>query len=458
MSIEKERIKLLNNKEVDKNGEYVLYWMQASQRVENNHALYFAIEQANILKKPIVVIFGIFGDYPEANKRHFYFMLEGLKETKEQLENLGINFYVLISEPLKAALIFEKDCSLIVVDKGYLRHQRIWRKELGEKSSKKCYEVESDLIVPVEVCSDKEEYSAATIRKKIWKNIEKFDKLPVLEEIINKQKLSITNIQIENLENIDDIIDKMRLNNEITKGIFIGGRKNAQKKLSEFLEKKIMKYGDNASDPSLNYLSELSPYIHFGQISTLEIYNAVRNIKGEGVEKFIEELVVRRELAYNFVYYNVNYDNYNYVTYSWAYDTLNKHLDDERKYIYKIEDFENGKTHDKYWNSAQLEMVYTGKMHGYMRMYWAKKILEWSKNPEEAYKITIYLNNKYFIDGRDANGYAGVAWCYGKHDRAWSERDIFGKIRYMNANGLERKFEIDNYVIKVNEIIKGAKK
>ena len=146
------------------------------------------------------------------------------------------------------------------------------------------------------------------------------------------------------------------------------------------------------------------------------------------------------------------------MTYSWAYDTLNKHLDDERKYIYKIEDFENGKTHDKYWNSAQLEMVYTGKMHGYMRMYWAKKILEWSKNPEEAYKITIYLNNKYFIDGRDANGYAGVAWCYGKHDRAWSERDIFGKIRYMNANGLERKFKIDNYVIKVNEIIKGAKK
>jgi deoxyribodipyrimidine photo-lyase len=169
---------------------------------------------------------------------------------------------------------------------------------------------------------------------------------------------------------------------------------------------------------------------------------------------FIIELIVRRELAYNFVYYNPTYDEFKYMTYDWAYMTMEKHLKDEREYLYTKEDYLSFKTHDPYFNAAMKEMVYLGKMHSYMRMYWCKKIIEWSKTYEEAFKTAIELNNYYFTDGLTPNGYCGVAWCFGKHDRAWTERDIFGKLRYMNANGLKRKFAIDDYVEKMNKIEK----
>jgi deoxyribodipyrimidine photo-lyase len=196
--------------------------------------------------------------------------------------------------------------------------------------------------------------------------------------------------------------------------------------------------------------SKLSPYLHFGQISPLEILYEVDKINEflEEKESFLEEVIIRRELAINFVYYNSNYDNWKGITYNWAYETLEKHKEDLREYIYTENELENGKTHDKYWNACQKQMVKTGYMEGYMRMYWCKKILEWSESPQEAYEITLKLNNKYFYDGRDPNSYAGVAWCFGKHDRAWKERRIFGKVRYMNSDGLERKFKMEKYLEK----------
>ena len=166
---------------------------------------------------------------------------------------------------------------------------------------------------------------------------------------------------------------------------------------------------------------------------------------------FIEELIVRRELSYNFVYYNKKYFDFNYMTYGWAYQTMINHELDYREHIYTIDDYINFNTHDPYFNAAMKEMVYLGKMHGYMRMYWCKKIIEWSPNYKYAYETAITLNNRYFLDGNTPNGYTGVAWCFGKHDRAWTERQIFGKIRYMNANGLKRKFDIDQYIKNVEK-------
>jgi deoxyribodipyrimidine photo-lyase len=203
----------------------------------------------------------------------------------------------------------------------------------------------------------------------------------------------------------------------------------------------------------------LSPYLHFGHISPVEIIVKLNSLLEknphikEPMDDFIEELVVRRELAINFIYYNKKYDEYDSITYDWAYKTMEEHVEDEREYIYSLEDLENYNTHDKYWNASMKEMIHTGFMHTYMRMYWCKKILEWSPDYKTAYKNSLYLNNKYFIDGRDPNSFTGIAWCFGKHDRAWKERPIFGKLRYMNANGLERKFDMQGYIDRIEKMI-----
>jgi deoxyribodipyrimidine photo-lyase len=160
----------------------------------------------------------------------------------------------------------------------------------------------------------------------------------------------------------------------------------------------------------------------------------------------LEELIVRKELSDNYCFFNTNYDSFNGF-HDWAKETLNKHRKDKRGFVYSLAEFENTNTHEDLWNAAQRELITTGKMHGYIRMYWAKKILEWSKSPEEALRISLYLNDKYELDGRDPNGYVGCAWSIGGvHDRAWTERPVYGKIRYMNRNGAARKFDVDRYI------------
>jgi deoxyribodipyrimidine photo-lyase len=204
-------------------------------------------------------------------------------------------------------------------------------------------------------------------------------------------------------------------------------------------------YGQKGSDPGAHMVSDLSPYIHFGQISPVYIAREVIRCNKAGKDAFLEELIVRRELSINYVYYNDFYAGYEALP-AWARETLSAHKGDKRPYLYDLQSLERAETHDPYWNAAQAEMVRRGKMHGYMRMYWGKKILEWSPSPREAFSRALYLNNKYELDGRDPNGFAGVAWCFGKHDRAWPERPVFGKVRYMNAAGLERKFNMAAYV------------
>jgi deoxyribodipyrimidine photo-lyase len=195
----------------------------------------------------------------------------------------------------------------------------------------------------------------------------------------------------------------------------------------------------------------MSPWLHFGQISPLVIALKVMKTQSPGKEAYLEELIIRRELAMNYTYYNPFYDSFEGLN-DWAKKTLKEHEKDKRPYRYSIDELEQAQTHDPYWNAAQEEMRITGKMHGYMRMYWGKKILEWMKSPEEAFSTALYLNNKYELDGRDPNGFAGIAWCFGKHDRPWFERPIFGKIRYMNANGLKRKFNAEAYVDKIKKL------
>jgi len=232
---------------------------------------------------------------------------------------------------------------------------------------------------------------------------------------------------------------------------FHGGTSRAKQHLKMFIEKKLDKYVDGKNDPSIDVLSNMSPYLHFGQIPPTYIALKVLESNNLGTDVYLEELVVRRELAFNFIFYNKNYDSFDCLA-EWTKKSLNEHKSDPREYVYSLDEFENAKTHDIYWNAAQKQMKVCGKMHGYMRMYWGKKIIEWTQDPVDAYNYMLYLNNKYELDGRDANGFAGVAWCFGKHDRPWKERSIFGKIRYMNAKGLQRKFDVEKYVKQINQL------
>jgi deoxyribodipyrimidine photo-lyase len=451
--IQKERIEQINNSALKK-GRYILYWMQAAQRAEYNHALEYAIYRANQLKLPLVVVFGITDSYPEANLRHYTFMFEGLVDVQKALAKRGIKLVIRHQSPELAAIELSKKASIVIVDAGHTDIQLKWRQYAAENIECSLEEVETNLILPVTEVSDKENYSAGTLRPRINKRLPEY-LVPVKHSkpIFSSLDMKFKSFSIKDVElalsklNIDRSVDPVKT--------FSGGTTEAKKRLTDFIKNKLDDYADLRNDPCLDATSNMSPYLHFGQISPLYIALKVMQSKSKGKEAYLEELIVRRELSYNFVYYNNTYDKFSCLP-PWAKNTLNFHSRDKREYVYSLEEFEHAKTHNPYWNAAQKEMMITGKMHGYMRMYWGKKILEWTKNPKQGFKIALYLNNKYELDGRDPNGFAGVAWCFGKHDRAWSERKVFGKIRYMNAAGLKRKFDTDKYIEKVNRIAKEA--
>ena len=446
--IQQQRIQFLNSKPVKEKG-VVIYWMQASQRARYNHALEYGIRQANIMNVPLVVYFGITDNYPSANYRHYLFMLEGLKEIQKELKEQDIQMIILHCSPEKGILELSKHARLVITDCGYTKIQRQWRREAAENLDCLLVQVESDVVIPVTDTSLKEEYAARTIRSKIHKKLP-FYLVPLESQIVKQSSLNIDfDIETLDITDIKGTLSQLNIDRSIPAAAFSGGPSQGELLLDEFIEKKLSRYDKDRNDPNIDGLSNMSPYLHFGQVSPLCIALKVKEAGGGGVDAYLEELIVRRELSMNFVYYNGNYDNFAGLP-DWCKKTINEHRFDEREYIYNIKELEKAKSHDPYWNAAQREMVLTGKMHGYMRMYWGKKIMEWMENPEEAYRTALYLNNKYELDGRDPNGWTGVAWCFGKHDRPWKERKIFGKIRYMNARGLKRKFDADAYVKRYN--------
>jgi deoxyribodipyrimidine photo-lyase len=447
--IQPERIKFLNQKAIKK-GDYVLYWMQAAQRGECNHALEYAILKANELGVPVLVYFGLTDRLPEANQRHYFFMLEGLREVRMSLKERGIRMAVCCNSPERGAIEFSRQACLVVTDRGYLRVQREWRQAAAQGCDCLVVQVESDVIVPVETASPKEEYAAATIRPKIKKQWAAF-LTPLREHEPQKDSLALTFDSLD-LGDPEKVIIRLNIDRSVGPvNTLHGGTSAARHHLDMFLKQKLNDYPEQRNDPNRDVLSNMSPYLHFGQISPLFIALEVMKTGSPASEAYLEELIIRRELSMNFVFYNPHYDNYPGLP-EWARKTLAEHQKDPRQYLYSLEDLEQARSHDPYWNAAQLEMVHTGKMHGYMRMYWGKKILEWTETPQQGFRFALYLNNKYELDGRDPNGFTGTAWCFGKHDRAWAERPIFGKIRYMNANGLKRKFDADAYVKKIRQI------
>ena len=447
--IQAERMETLNHGSV-RNGRYVLYWMQAAQRARYNHALEHAIDRANQLQKPVLVVFALTADFPEANARHYHFMLEGLRVAQRHLADRGIPMVIRAAPPRRCVPELAKGACLAVVDAGHLRIQRQWRAEVAETLACPLEEVETNLIVPVEAASDKENFSAGTFRPRINKKLGRY-MVGLRCRKLHARALVVVPDSLD-LADIDAVVRKLHVDRSVGKVEgYRGGTEEAERRLEDFLKNKLDDYPEQRNDPTLEGQSNLSPYVHFGQISPLYVAMRVQATSSRGKAAFLEEFIVRRELSHNFVYYHDRYDRFECLP-PWATRTLSYHERDRRDYVYSIEDLEAARTHDPYWNAAQKEMVITAKMHGYMRMYWGKKILEWTERPEDGFKIALYLNNKYELDGRDPNGYAGVAWCFGKHDRAWAERPVFGKVRYMNAAGLKRKFDREAYVEKIKAL------
>ncbi|MEW6411305.1 MAG: deoxyribodipyrimidine photo-lyase [Candidatus Zixiibacteriota bacterium] len=416
--------------------------MCRDQRVTDNWALLFAQQRALDLKRPMIVIGAPKLDYPRISRRQLAFSLEGLKQVETELQKLNITFFLSDvdkpSELLK--LIGMIQPGLLVTDFSPLRESRAWKSSLADKAVLPLYEVDAHNIVPAWIASPKQEYAAYTFRPKINRHIkELLTGFPQLK----KHPYAVSTPVPRLSRGLTPAYDSA-----LSDPVSLPGEKRAKATLNTFLKKRLPDYHQYRNDASMKVQSDLSPYLHFGQISSqrVAIETQLRATDIKSQEAFLEELIVRRELADNFCLYNESYDSFAGFP-AWARGSLDEHRSDPRPYLYSPNQLERAQTHDELWNAAQTEMVTRGKMHGYMRMYWAKKILEWTISPEKALDTAIYLNDKYELDGCDPNGYTGIAWSIGGvHDRPWFEHEIFGKVRYMSYSGANRKFDIVTYI------------
>ena len=520
----------------DFEGKCVLYVMSRDQRVQDNHVLLCAQKHAIAKNLPFAVVFCLQTSTGVRAREHYQFMLEGLKQVEADLLKLSIPFMMLIGDAYERlnGMFHHVSPDAVYFDFNPLKGPKTLQNRLCKVSPCNMYVVDTHNAVPMWVTSDKQEVGARTIRTKIHKKLEEY--------LIEPDKLVKHPVDwpgvVKTIDDLKEMIDEV-LNGIGQSGIkinFQSGEQNSINALENFIKNVLSTYSVNRNDPSLDGQSDLSPYLHFGQISSLRVALNLRetalkmgddlhillspkmpqpedysNIVLQGINALTEELIVRKELADNFCYYNENYDSLLSAP-GWAIKSFELHKNDPREFHYSLEQLEQAQTHDTAWNSAQKQMTKTGKMHGYMRMYWAKKVLEWSpsrpdvsgildsflpekdmdstgrtatrsfsdketanntqlispssldsvnlENPQSsipnlqylsgaewAIEVLKYLNDHYSIDGGDPNGYAGIMWSVaGVHDRPWSEREIFGIVRYMNYAGLKRKFDIGSYI------------
>jgi deoxyribodipyrimidine photo-lyase len=435
-------------------GACVVYWMQRAQRGVDNPALDVAIAAANELQRPVAVFFGLHPKYPNANLRHYAFLVEGLEETKRRIERRGTAF-VLRSYPDHDLLRFcaeVKPC-LAVGDENPMHEPERWRLSLARDLNGPFWTVDADVVVPSKLFP-KEEYAARTIRPKLQKLLPVFLQRP--DNLKARYHWTERNQPGGRKITPSRLLDELPLDRSAEPvSQFKGGTAEGRRLLRRFINERLANYETARNQPQIAGTSELSAYLHFGHLGPLTIALAVLDADAPETAKtaFLEELIVRRELAINYVARNPQYDRLAGSP-EWGRKTLAEHAADPRPYYYTEAQLEAAETHDPLWNAAQLEMVVTGRMHGYLRMYWAKKILEWTEAPEGAFEIAVRLNDRYELDGRDPNGYAGIAWAIGgKHDRPWGpQRPVFGLIRYMSSEGCARKFDVRAYIERVNKL------
>ncbi len=433
-------------------GECVVYWMQRAQRAQDNPALDVAVGLGNELGKPVVAFLAPVPFYPHANLRHYRFLAGGIPDIEEGLSNLNVGFVLRTYPDHSLAKFCEQVRPAVVIgDENPLRETEHWRVRAAQHLKVPFWTVDADVVVPSRLLG-KEHYGARTIRPRLqellpeflvptkavkaripWKKPRTLDSLSVHDDFTAGWAFDRSVSPIENLQ---------------------GGTSNALRMLAAFVDHGLRDYPKDRNHPELSGTSRLSPYLHFGHIGPQTIAEAVHAASATAAAKqaFLEQLIVRRELSVNFVRYNSSYDSFECLE-PWAKRSFAQHSGDRRPIIYCDEQLEQAETHDPLWNAAQKQMVLTGWMHNYMRMYWAKKILEWSPSVASAYQRAIWLNDRYELDGRDPNGYAGIAWAIvGKHDRPWFERPVFGQVRYMSLASTGRKFDSKSYIAQISRL------
>lgn len=448
-----ERVVQLNDKPINTNARYVLYWMQMFKRVSHNHALIWAIRKANELKLPLVVYEGLKYYYPWASDRLHTFILEGVEEKREAFDKMGIRYVFYLqtdkNSPKNTVAQLAKEAALIVTDDfpcfiipGHNRH-------ISERAGIPVHAVDSNGIIPMSKF-DKEEYAAYTIRPKINRLVDNYLK-PLPEEKIEKEsprlKVDCPETKVT-ADNIAKLVAECEIDHSVKPSEhYHGGTANGRKRLKKFVKDILSDYETSRNKPDRDGSSRLSSYLHFGFLSPLEVALAVKDADAPTASKdsYLEELIVRRELSYNLTLHNEKYDSLEALP-AWVQKTMREHAKDERQFVYSLEELEAGETHDELWNACQREMVETGEMHNYVRMLWGKNVIAWSRTYEEAFEALVHLNNKYCLDGRNPNSYTGILWCFGKHDRPWMERPVFGQIRYMTSGSTGKKFDSKKYI------------
>ncbi len=429
-------------------GRVVVYWMQRAQRADDNPALDTAIAVANDLRLPVVVLFVLDSRFPGANLRHLQFMLDGLVELPDALAARGAGFVLRVGLPPAEVARFCGDvrAALLVGDENPLREPERWRRQVADALRIPFWTVDADVVVPSALL-EKEQWSAGTMRPRAVRH---------LDLCLRPSTRPKARVGWRAPRGLAHVTPHVRLWDELPVDRAVlpapgwrGGRRAGVARLGQFIRKRLTGYSTARNRPEADGTSGLSPYLHFGQLGPREVALAARAADAplEDRQAFIEQLVIRRELAVNFVRYNAAYDRVESAA-RWARETLDRHRADPRDWVYTERQLEQAETHDPLWNAAERQMVESGWMHGYLRMYWAKKILEWSQSPEAAMAAAIALNDRYQLDGRDPNGYAGIAWAVaGKHDRAWGPvRPIYGTIRYMSLASTSRKFDSRAYI------------
>ena len=451
-----ERTTLLNDRSENREARYVLYWMQIFKRASHNIALDFAIKAANERKLPLVVYEGLKYYYPWANDRLHTYILEGVEEKRKEFKRQGIRYVFYLQrderDPRDTVVRLAAAAALVVTDDFPCFIIPEHNRRTAARAQVPVYAVDSNGIIPLSKFT-KEEYAARTIRPKINRL------LPQYLEPLAKTKVHTRAPELKvncpeetrdtNLENIPRLVASCNIDHSVSPSpIYHGGTKNARARLTYFLKKVLPRYDELRNDPSIDGTSRLSSYLHFGFISAHEIVEAVNasETPQAGKDAFLEELIVRRELGYNMTRFNPAHTSLDSLP-DWAKKTMGEHVTDPRPAIMAREQIESAQTYDALWDATQRELLRTGEIHNYARMLWGKLVIQWCASYEEAFELLEHLNNKYALDGRNPNSYAGILWCFGKHDRAWGPvRPVFGKLRYMTSQSMARKFDARKYI------------
>jgi len=431
--------------------------------MRDNWALLYAQQLARQHNLVLRVVFVLVPKFLEATLRQFDFLLKGLKEVESDLRGLHIPFHLQLGFAYDTLppFIRQYQVGAVVCDFNPLRANRLWKSRLvtnlrSQNIHLPVYEVDTHNIVPVWITSNKQEWAARTIRPKIHRFLNTFlERMPPV--LSQRERYEAKEFEMPQLTNWDSAYASLEINRDIGPVTFCRPGENAARQaLERFIQHRLPRYADKRNDPNHNAQSGLSPYLHFGQLyagSAFQAVNAYLSRYSKSVNAFIEEAVVRRELSDNYCYYNPNYDTLDGAV-EWARRSIEQHQSDKREFNYSLSEFEFAVTHDDLWNASQLQLIKEGKLHGFLRMYWAKMVLLWSHSAEFALATLIYLNDKYEIDGTDPNGYVGCQWSVtGLHDTAWSDRPIIGKVRYMNYAGCNRKFNVTQFVDRFPEAI-----